>query len=122
MVVTCIVKCILSKETEFTSCTCAIWFITNVVFITYFSIFRYWCGTVRYGTIVILVFSILVRDVAPFEVMTVGSRCGLVFCSWCGKCCWSIFTFSYWCCIGWCGGCSVGGCVRCIRCGSNWWF
>ena len=119
MVVICIVIFNLFKETVFTLCTFVIWFITHVVYITYFSIFRYWCMTVWCGTFIIMVFSFHVRDVAPFEMMTVGSRCGLACCSWCDKCCWSIFTFSYWCCIWWCGGCSMSGCVWYIRCGSN---
>ena len=95
----CIVVCVLFKVTVFTLCTCVMWFVTNIVYITYSIIFRYWCVTVwSLETFVIMVFSSHVKDVAPFKVLTDSGRCGVVCCSWCDKCCWFIFTFSDWCC------------------------
>ena len=95
----CIVVCVLFKVTVFTLCTCVMWFVANIVYITYSIIFRYWCVTVwSLETFVIMVFSSYVKDVAPFKVLTDSGRCGVVCCSWCDKCCWFIFTFSDWCC------------------------
>ena len=114
----CVVVCVLFKVTFFTLCTCVVLFITNIVYIAYLGVFRQWCVTIwSLETFIILVFTSKIKNVAPFEVLTVGSGC-VVFCfGWCGRCCWSVFIFCDWCCGVWCGECGIDSFIRFSRCG-----